>query len=220
MTWEAVIQLVLPIVVSGLSSILAFIVLLPTKIGEWLLSHHFEAKIADLKHEQSKELGRLQAELDHMKDRGIRSNELEYHAVKKAWEAYVEAWSATRPAIVTFLEFPDLNQLSEEEVREFLRDDQISDRNAEHIVSAENRNNAYSRHKRAHAVWLAGGAVIDAIQLLEKQSVFIPVDLFNRFRTMLDDLNTARVEQQMNLRPDPALRLPQKASMALIGCGR
>jgi hypothetical protein len=48
--------------------------LLPTKIGEKLIAHHFDAKLASLKHQQGIEFGRMQAELDHVKDRGIRSN--------------------------------------------------------------------------------------------------------------------------------------------------
>ena len=119
MTLEAVTQYFLPIMLSGLSSLLAFAFLLPTKFGERLVAHHFEARISELKHEQSKELGRLQAELDHMKDRGIRSNEREYQAITSVWESFVESFLATRRCIAQVMEYPDLNKLSQRTRRSF-----------------------------------------------------------------------------------------------------
>jgi hypothetical protein len=100
---------------------------------------------------------------------------------------------------------------------EFLNGEQISGRAADNILSAEDRNSAYSRNRRAHSIWLAGDAVLNSIELLQKQSVFMPDGLSGRFDTVLNDLNMARIEQHMKMRPDMAPHIKVERSIALIG---
>ena len=89
MTWETALGYLGPFAAGTLASFLGFLVVLPSKIGEKLLAHHFEAKLAAIRHEQGIQPGKLQADLDHLKDRGIRSNEREYQAITNVWEGFV-----------------------------------------------------------------------------------------------------------------------------------
>jgi molybdopterin-guanine dinucleotide biosynthesis protein len=191
--------------------------LLPTKFGERLLSHHFDAKIAALKHEQEKELGKLHAELDHLKDRGIRSNEREYDAVSTVWESFVEAFLATKRCVVQFMSFPDLNKLSDDDAGDFLRAEGFTERETERVIISEDRNRAYSNAHRVRMINLAGDAVLKVIELLQKQSAFVPQALAIQFDAAINLLNDARLEQYMARRPLVAGQLKLDRSMSLVG---
>lgn len=201
---------------SGLVSSIGFLLLLPTKIGERLLSNHFDAKIEALKHEQGKELGRLQAELDHFKDRGIRSNEKEYQAITALWESFVDAFLATRGSVAQLLEYPDLNKLSPDDVADFLEDENITGKSAARILSAGDRNSSYNHTVRAKLIWVAGETVLRTIAILRKQSVFMPEELAGRFSVVLDDLNAVRIEQQLKMRKDLARYITVERSLVLV----
>ena len=73
--WHTLLDYLTNIVLGGVCAFVVFVVMLPTKLGNRLIGHHFDAQLQSLKHEHGKEFGKLQAELDHFKDRGVRSNE-------------------------------------------------------------------------------------------------------------------------------------------------
>jgi hypothetical protein len=217
MSWESIAAYLTPIALGGLGSFLAFLAILPTKVGERLLAHHFEAKIATLKHEQGVELGKVQAELDHIKDRGIRPNEREYQAVSGVWEGFVDAFLATKNCVTQFIFFPDLARMSEDDVKEFLRAEEFTDQSAARIAGAENRNSAYSNAIRSRLINRAGEAVFKALGLLQKQCVFVPHGLSIHFETAIQFLNEARVEQYMAQRISGGGMQKVDRSLALVG---
>jgi hypothetical protein len=217
MNWEPIIVYLTPIALGGLGSFLAFLAILPTKIGEKLLAHHFEAKLAALKHDHGIELGKLQAELDHLKDRGIRSNEREYQAITSVWEAFVDAFLATKRCVVQFMSFPDLTRLPIDDVMEFLTTQGFSEPNASRIASAENRNRAFGSAVRGRLINQAGDEVLKALALHQKQCVFVPHPLSAQFEAAIGWLNDARAEQYVAHGITDHGPLEVRRSMALIG---
>jgi hypothetical protein len=77
------------------SATTAFFVLLPTKFGERYLSFHFDRKLADLKDTQNQKIESLKEQLNHLGDRGKRSNEREYEALSDIWSLFVDAFDST-----------------------------------------------------------------------------------------------------------------------------
>jgi hypothetical protein len=77
-------------------TILAFIGVRFTKLGERLLDHRLNAKIVAIGHANTKEIEGLRSELAHLLDRGRRANEAEFDALTKVWDAYVDAWLKTQ----------------------------------------------------------------------------------------------------------------------------
>ena len=65
--------------------------LLPTKLGETHFKYRFDKAIEGYKAEQGKELEKVREQLSHVGDRGRRSNELEFAAIRDVWEKTVEA---------------------------------------------------------------------------------------------------------------------------------
>ena len=70
-----------PRIVAGLGGFIGAALLLPTKLGEALFSYRLGKALEGFKAEQSRELERLKEQLNHVGDRGRRSNEMEFSAI-------------------------------------------------------------------------------------------------------------------------------------------
>jgi hypothetical protein len=68
-----------PIIAAGF--ILALFGLAPAGVGERLLGHYLDQRLASARHEQYEKIEELKAQLAHLSDRGVRSSEPEYLAL-------------------------------------------------------------------------------------------------------------------------------------------
>ena len=212
--WQAVGDYLAPIALGGAGAFATFIALLPSKLGERLVGHYFDKRIADLKHEQSVELGKLQANLDHLKDRGVRSNEREYVAISQTWELFVEAYRSASSAVVQFYSYPDLDLMSDEDLRSFLAVNELPGISQAYILKATDKKRAFSNHLRNKSVNDAATAIEATRDSLFKQSVFIPADLHAKFEQALTLIHRSQIEQRMTRDHGPGAG--QEASLALI----
>ena len=213
--WHEIIDYFAPIALGGAGAFATFVVLLPSKLGERLMSQYFEKRVAAFKHEQSKEMGRLQADLDHLKDRGTRSNEREYQAIAQTWERFVEAFRATKTAVAQLIRYPDLDRMPEDDVKSFLDANDVPERSKSYILEASHKSHAFSNYVRNKSLNEAGSAIETVRDTLLKQSVFIPAGLYQQFDAVVSRLQGAWVEQ--SIEDQHRDRGDQVDSMALIG---
>lgn len=68
-----------PWLVSGVGGFIGAALLLPTKLGQSLLQFRIDKTLEDFKAERNRELEKLKDQLNHVADRGRRSNEMEFH---------------------------------------------------------------------------------------------------------------------------------------------
>jgi hypothetical protein len=80
--WDAI----APWLIAGVGGSIGAALLLPTKLGEALFKHRFDKAIEGYKAEQGKDIEKLREQLSHLGDRGRRSNELEFAAIRDVWE--------------------------------------------------------------------------------------------------------------------------------------
>lgn len=185
---------------SGLSAaitVLAFLGLAPTKLGEQFLNFHLERKLAALKHDQNQEIEQLKARLAHLGDRGTRSNEREFNAIATLWDKYVEAYVATLRCAIAFTSHPDLSNLSDEDVTNFLNSTELSDAQKAEVMKAADKNKAYSEFVNRNYIAEARVAIFDAHSTLRKEAIFIPDNIQNIFTQALDPLSKAQVQRSM-----------------------
>jgi len=182
---------------SSAVAILAFLAIRSTAVGERFLNHHLERKIADLKHEHEEKIEALRADLAHLQDRGRRANELEFEAVTKIWHCFVDAWLKTQQAIVEYMSFPDLNNLSESDLATFIDSTELSTPQREQVLNAQDKNDMYSKIIRLRTINFAGAAIYDGRQTLRTNGIFIPASMAKRFKDAFDKLAGAQVERYM-----------------------
>jgi hypothetical protein len=155
-------------------AVLAFFGLAPAKLGERALGHFLEQRLASLRHEQNEKIEQLKAELAHLSDRGVTSNEREYAALTAVWENFVEAYLSTHACVASFIENPDLNRMDDDRLNAFLSSTEMTDRQRQIISSASDKNRAYVDVIIARQISRASKDIFDMRILLRRQEIFIP----------------------------------------------
>jgi hypothetical protein len=126
----------------------AFLILLPTKLGEKYLSFHFDRKLADFKDSQNQKIEALKEQLNHLSDRGKRSNEKDYDALSAIWDQFCDVIQSTDRAVVQFMEHPDLNQMTDEDLKGLLNSTDFSEQQKDGILRSDHKNKAYGQTVR------------------------------------------------------------------------
>jgi hypothetical protein len=193
--WAAIIGWVVQTIAASGVAILGFIGLRATAIGERLLGHHFDRKIAELKHAYDQKIEALKADLSHLGDRGRRANEREYDAVTEIWNAFVDAFLKTNQAIVSFLSFPDLNHLAPEELTAFLETTELSLEQRRQVSAAADKIKMYSNVMSLRQINSAGASIFDARLLLRTRGIFVQKNMVDDFKSALDDLSKVQTER-------------------------
>jgi len=90
-----------------------FMIALSTKFGDKLIAFQFDKRLGVVKDAQNHEIEKLREQLSHLGDRGKRSNEMEFAAIKLVWDGFVEAYLATATCAMSFVEYPDFLRMSD-----------------------------------------------------------------------------------------------------------
>ncbi|MHC2626071.1 hypothetical protein ACVIW2_008103 [Bradyrhizobium huanghuaihaiense] len=186
-----------PWVVSAAGGAIGAATLLPTKLGESLFKYRFDKAIEGYKAEQGTKLERLREQLSHIGDRGKRSNEMEFTAIREVWEKTVEAYLATANCTTNYMEFPDLNRLPDEELDGFLSTTGFSKEQNDQIRTAADHNDMYAKIVTWRSIGEAGQKNFDVQLLLRKQRIFMPGAIHAEFQSIVDMLRGAQVERKL-----------------------
>jgi hypothetical protein len=200
-----------PLVIGGAAGFVGSFLALPTKWGERRLGLHFDQRLervkselrseadegierlkSELKRTADQDIERLKAELEHIKDRGKLSNEKEYKALADLWDAFNETYVAVNQAIVSFIQFPDLDQMTIEAVSDFLdQDTSINAKAKKSIIDSRDRKESFSRHVQIYQVNMASEKIFAFRDMLSKNEIFIPSNLSTALFHALDSLTKA-----------------------------
>jgi hypothetical protein len=134
-----------------------------------------------VKHGQNTEIESLRAEITHLSDRGKHSNQREYDALSTIWGKYVELHYATNVAAASFIQHPDLNKFNSEELEEFLKITEFSDRQKKMMREIKDKNRGYTSIITAGYVNKAQVAYYEFQLILHKQGIFITKQLKSYF---------------------------------------
>jgi hypothetical protein len=180
---------------SSALAIVGFIAIRFSNVGERFLSHHLEKKISEMKHVHDRDIESLRSDLAHLQDRGRRANELEFDSLTKIWDSFVDAWLKTQQAIVEFMSFPDLDNLSNDDLVAFLDSTELSVPQRNQVLSASKKVEMYTKILRLRTNNAAGAAIYEGRQVLRTNGIFVSSDTVKRFREALEKLSEARVER-------------------------
>jgi hypothetical protein len=166
---------------------------LSTKIGQRLLSHLFDERLAALKHEHDQQIEELRSSLSHIADRGQRSNEKEYAALSDIWEKFVDAYLAANSALIGLIRIPDLTDMSDDAVKAYLSTTKFSERTVAEILKAQpqDRNDALTRRIEARRIGDAHLAIQQARTIMRTRGIFAPEELIKKIQVCLDLLSRA-----------------------------
>jgi hypothetical protein len=184
-----------PWLTGAIGGLLGAAFLLPTKLGEALFKYRFDRAVEAFKAEQGRELEILKEQLNHLGDRGKRSNEMEFTAISAMWDKFVEAYLATRRCVVRFIEIPSFGAMTADEFEAFLSAVELTDTQKLRLRNATDREKAYSEILAWRLIVRAQKENFELSLLLMKQGFFIPKALKDEFKQGLEMLTAAQSEQ-------------------------
>jgi hypothetical protein len=135
--------------------------------------------------------------LANLQDRGRRANELEFEALTKVWQSFVDAWIKTQQTIVEYMQFPDLNNLSDSDLETFLDSTELSEAQRKQVTNATDKNEMYSKIMRLRTNNRAAAAIYDGRQALRVNGIFITDDVAKSFSAAFAKLSAAQVERYL-----------------------
>lgn len=181
----------------------AFLLALPTKLGDRLLNFHLDRKLAEFKERQEQQIERLKDRLRHFEDRGKRSNEKEYEALSEIWAQFVDVLQATERAVIQFTEHPDLDRMNGDDLAQFLDSTELSQEQKKNVSSSSDRNRAYSQSLRWLMLAAAHNRIFELRAALKKRSIFIPENLVRAYDEAIELCSKAEVAEFVRFRhPD------------------
>jgi hypothetical protein len=166
-----------------------------TKLGTRIVSHYFDRKLQAYKHAQDQEVEGLKARFSHLSDRGVRWNEREYDAISATWEQYVDSYLATLRCLGRFSSYPDLHQLSAEDLGGFLDSTEFSEQQKKQVRDATDKNRMFSKITQHRDIAEAGQRIAATQSYLHKKGIFMPESLKVEFSSAIQVLWDAQIER-------------------------
>jgi hypothetical protein len=204
-----------PWLVSAIGGALGAAFLLPTKLGEALIQYRTGKLLEGFKAGQNRELELLREQLNHLGDRGRRSNEMEFNGIETVWKGFIKAWLSTNTCVGGMITIPDFARMSDEEVKKFSLSSGFSDRDQETLLRSTDRQNEYVRLVSWQNVNQAGKDIYQARLTLREQCIFMPSDLTKQFSDVIERMSSVQMERHVAL-GHPGVPDMFKASSAWI----
>ncbi|MGJ5037927.1 hypothetical protein ACQR13_27760 [Bradyrhizobium sp. HKCCYLRH3059] len=196
-SWGDVASWLLQTATATIAAFVAFVILLPTKLAEKYLSFHFDQKLEGLKGQQNQQIETLKEQLAHFSDRGKRSNEMEFAAIKLVWEKFVEAYLATTTCALALVEHPDFTLMSDADKEAFISQSDFSEREKYRLRRTADQNREYTAIVTWQQISRAGREQHEARLLLRKQRIFMPKELHDQFMEAISKLAAVYIQRKI-----------------------
>jgi hypothetical protein len=141
---QAAFEAISPWLLAAIGGFVGSALLLPTKLGEAIIQYRVGKTLEAFKAQRAQELESLRAELNHLGDRGRRSNEMEFQAIQTVWRAFVKAWLSTNTCIGQMMRIPDFSRMNEEEVASFATGSGLNDEDRASLLKAHDKSKQYT----------------------------------------------------------------------------
>jgi hypothetical protein len=148
------------------------------------LKHEHDIEIEQLKHNQNQVIENIRADIAHLSDRGKHSNEREYIALSAIWEKFVALYYATNVCVVSFVQYPDFNQMADDEIGEFLDSTELSKEQRAAVLKATDKGRSFSHITIRRYIAQAQSEFYEMSLLLNKLGIFIPKNIKDNFESV------------------------------------
>lgn len=199
MTGPDFLTAILPWITAALGGFIGAALLLPTKLGEAVINYRIGKALETYKAENSLQLERLKERLNHLSDRGRRSNELEFTSIELVWKAFVKAWLSTNTCVGGMTTIPNFSGMSEDEVKSFAFSSGLNETDQKTLLQSSDREREYLTIISWHRVNEAGKDIFDARLTLREQCIFMPESLSKEFENIIERMSGAQVERRLSL---------------------
>lgn len=192
-----------PLLVAGIGGFIGAALLLPTKLGDAVIQYRVGKSLEEFKNAQASALEGVKATLNHLGDRGKRSNEMEFQAIEKVWRAFVAAWLSTNTCIGSMTTIPDFAKMTEDDVRMFAAGSGFKEEEQKSLISSSDRQKEFLSILSWQRVNVAAADIYQARLTLREQRIFMPASLTAEFSEVIERMSGAQVQRRLSIQhPD------------------
>ena len=187
--------------------------------GEKWLDSKFDERLQQLRHAHNTEIERLRFQISTQLDRVTKHQQKEFEILPTAWEMLNDAFWATEYILAALREYPDLRNMSEGRLEDFLAQAQFSEPDKEELRNSRDRNATYAKFQDWREFVSAQRKTQDGRVFLVKNGIFIHPEILTKFDGVYQVIVNALVEHQCNLTSVGAPRI-YEAIRELTGAGK
>ena len=188
---------------SGASAVTFFLFKL---FAEKWMSSKFNQQLESFKHQQQREIEELRFRIGTMMDRAIKLHQREFEVLPETWSRMSNAFGAVAAISIGLNRFNQVDRMSDVEIKEVLNETNFSESVKARIVDAtgDYRQRLYLQHERWRRKNIAGKALGDFEEYLEKNGVFVSSAIKEKFTEMVSFLRGAYFELEADLENEGA----------------
>lgn len=201
---------VYPWIVAAIGGFIGAAILLPTRLGEALIQFKANKFLEGFKAQQSQELERLKSsqnrelellreQLNHLGDRGRRSNEMEFAATEAVWKAFVKAWLSTNTCTGGMMSIPRFSSMSADDLSSFMSASDLDEREKKSLLNSADREKEYANIINWRTVSLAETDIYQARLVLREQRIFMAGALTAEFAGVIERMSGAQIQRKLSL---------------------
>lgn len=180
------------IIAGGGGALVSFGIL--RSFSERWLDSKLQRSLEAFRHEHAKEIEHLRLRVNGVLDRTTKLNQKEFEVLPEAWQLMVDAKLKVEAFIDNLQTYPNLDGMSDVQIKEFLNSQPIHDWDKDHIRVSVNKTKAYIKVILPHYYESCKNSHSKFYFHLIKKGIFIPRSLNAKFLSLSDLIWNALVE--------------------------
>jgi hypothetical protein len=166
--------------------------------GQTWIESKFSRAMEEYKSEQAQELERLRHRINSTFDRLTRLHDREFEVLPDLWGKLVEARLWAISYVSSFQSYPDIARLEDDALAEYLAERPFAEWQRREIMNAEDRQEQFIKTHNRYRY----SDVNDKIRAFElafaKNGIFLSADLESMMQKLIDFINAAVIEHNIN----------------------
>jgi hypothetical protein len=173
------------VIYGGGSAAVAFVLF--QYLGKGWIDARFSERLEAFKHEQAKELQRLNVEVESLLSGALKIQDREFTILPEAWHKLNDAYSLTGWVVSPTQQYPAVSRMKEDQLEEFLASSELLQTQRARVRAADgrDRDNTYQDIIFWHRLNRAKKAVGELQTYTVSHGLFLPPPLKQQFSDML-----------------------------------
>jgi hypothetical protein len=184
------------LVVGGGAAVIAYSIFI--WLGKRWIEEHFAKRLEAYKHVQNQELENFKYKINALFNRITKIHEKEFEVLPTAWQKLQNALGYVASVTSPFQQYPNINQMTEEQLNEFLKSSVLLDSQKQELLAAPDKFKYYTEAIFWHKLSAAQESVRDLHNYIVNNRIFLNVELSTRFKKADEVLYSALIDSEVS----------------------
>lgn len=171
-----------------------------TLLGKKWIENKFSESLENHKYLLKQELEQTKYKINTLFNRVTKIHEKEFEVLPTAWALLMEANSKLSKFTSALKEYPDLDKMNEDQLNKFLELSFLYDYQKEELKNSSKKLEYYQDKLFYHELHMAGKAIFDFHDYIQKNRLFLSNDLKNKFKEIDDVMWSAHTSMEIGVK--------------------